>query len=207
MHTFVGEFIDDDHRALSRLPVEGGLICGAVGGWLRPADALALYELAYFARGNTLELGTAWGLSTGILCTAVRNAGTGGLVVSIEIERKFRRATSRAIRAAGLCDHHRMVGGEAGDEVDALIRSGATFGAVFIDHDHAYGPTERICRQLDSALRTGGIALFHDLNDARNRTEPHEYGVHRAVAELLERPGYVLAGMVGCCCAVRRVAL
>jgi predicted O-methyltransferase YrrM len=206
VHAFHGEFIDDDHRALSLLPVEGALIRGPVPGYLRPADALALYELAYFAGGDVLELGTMYGLSTGILCTAVRNAGAGGTVVSIELEPEFRRSTTRAIRSAGLRRHHRLIGGEAGDEVDALARADATFGAIFIDHDHAYGPTARICRQLDAVLRSGGVALFHDFHDERNRTQPEEYGVHRAVGELVARPGYAFAGVVGCCGVVRKAA-
>ncbi len=206
LHRFDGEFIDDDHRALSLLPVDGVLIRGPVPGYLRLADALALYELAYFADGDVLELGTMHGLSTGILCTAVRNAGAGTTVVSIEFARKFQRSTARAIRAASLRDHHRLIRGEAGDEVDALARAGAVFGAVFVDHDHAYAPTARLCRQLDAVLRTDGIALFHDLDDERNRTQPDEYGIHRAVAELIARPGYAFAGVVGCCGIVRKAA-
>jgi predicted O-methyltransferase YrrM len=206
LHASGLDFVDEDHRALSLLPVEGALIRGPVPGYLRTADALALYELAFVADGDVLELGTMCGLSTGILCTAVRNAGAGHIVVSVELEPGFQRATARAVRSAGLRAHHRLIRGEAGGEVEALARSGATFGAVFVDHDHAYGPTARICAQLDAVLRSGGTALFHDFDDERNRTRPGEYGVYRAVAELVARPGYAFAGTVGCCAVVRKVA-
>src|SRR5437763_6583424 len=75
--SFAGEFIDADHRAIAELPAPEGLIVTDVQGFLRPADALTLYELAYFATGDILELGSAWGLSTTILCRAAANAGRG----------------------------------------------------------------------------------------------------------------------------------
>src|SRR6476469_4515402 len=83
---YAGELIDAEHRALAALPVDGDLIRAATPGYLRLADALALYELAYFANGDVLEMGSAWGLSTTILCRAVRSARTGARVWSIELQ-------------------------------------------------------------------------------------------------------------------------
>jgi predicted O-methyltransferase YrrM len=206
VHPFVGDFVDAEHRSLSELPIDDGLIRGAVPGYLRPADALVLYELAYFTIGDVLELGSAWGLSTAILCAAVKNSGREQRVLSIELEPTFRRATRRAIRTAGLRHHHRLVVGEAGQVVDDLIARHADFGLVFVDHDHAYESTVRVCRQLGAVLQVGGIAVFHDLNDERNVSEPEQYGVHRAVAELLQRPGYAFLGVIGCCGIVQRTA-
>ncbi|QTN30426.1 hypothetical protein HZ993_12075 [Rhodoferax sp. AJA081-3] len=68
-------WIDADHEAIAHLPVDGALIRGDVQGFLRRDDALLLYELAYFAQGNVLELGSAWGLSTSILCRAIHKSG------------------------------------------------------------------------------------------------------------------------------------
>jgi predicted O-methyltransferase YrrM len=201
---FPGEFIDADHAAIASLPVEGGLIRAATKGFLRLADALALYEHAYFADGDVLEMGSAWGLSTTILCRAARNAGAGYAVHAIEIEKEFRRATAVAVRANGLESHYRSLPGDAGIEADRLIARGRTFGFVFVDHDHAYEPTRRVCRQLGALLQPGGRVLFHDFIDVRNRTEPSVYGVHRAVCELARDPDFEFLGVMGCSGLLRK---
>ena len=55
-----------------------------IEGWLWREDALKLYEMAYFARGNILELGCYHGLSTALLALALRNARRGHKLLSVE---------------------------------------------------------------------------------------------------------------------------
>jgi predicted O-methyltransferase YrrM len=202
-YEWTGDFIDPAHRAIASLPVEGGLIRGTTQGFLRPADALALYELAYFSDGDVLEIGSAWGLSTTILCEAVRNAGRGGQVWSIEIDEHFQRATRAAVAELGLRRHYRLLAGAAGAVADRLIRERRRFGFAFIDHDHTYASTRRVCGQLDALLNPGGLVLFHDFIDVRNRTEPAAYGVHPAVTELASGPRFEFLGVIGCCALLR----
>jgi hypothetical protein len=76
-YEFKGEFIDAYHRLLGdtanyegillRLNNRSGPGGERIDGWLRRADALKLYELAYFAKRDILELGCYHGLSTTIL--------------------------------------------------------------------------------------------------------------------------------------------
>jgi predicted O-methyltransferase YrrM len=127
-------------------------------------------------------------------------------VWSIELQKEFQQATARAVRSLGLKRHYRAVPGEAGVEADRLIARRQTFGFVFIDHDHAYAPTRRACAQLERLLNPGGLVLFHDFNDVRNRTEPATYGVYPAVAELARHPGFEFLGVIGCCGLLRRHA-
>jgi hypothetical protein len=68
---FRGPFIDVVHEHVASLPTSDGLCIqwpngdtgDAVVGWLQHADALKLYELAYFCDEDILEIGTCQGLS------------------------------------------------------------------------------------------------------------------------------------------------
>ena len=202
-HDFLGAHIDDGHAEIDAWPVEGGLIRTSVQGFLRPADALTLYELAWFAEGDVLELGSAWGLSTGILCRAMRNRNRRGKVVSIEIDPGFQRLTAESVAAAGLRSWHEMLGGDAGLLVPRLAAQRRQFGFVFVDHDHGYQAVRTVCAALPALLPPGGYALFHDFNDIRNTTG--DYGVYRAVAEMMETTSSMqFVGVVGCCGLVRK---
>jgi hypothetical protein len=48
------------------------------------------------------------------------------------------------------------------------------------------------------------MALFHDFNDDRNATEAGQYGIYRAVRELLADPEMSFLGTIGCCALVHR---
>jgi hypothetical protein len=63
-YDFPGEFINSFHGSLAVSIGPSGMIDIGVEGWLLPADALKLYELAYFCYGDILELGTYRGLYT-----------------------------------------------------------------------------------------------------------------------------------------------
>lgn len=205
-YEFPGEFIDAEHLAIFQLPLIGALINTDIQGFLRPADALTLYEHAYFVQGDVLELGSAWGLSTRILAYALCNAGSKSRVVSIEIDPGFQQATGTAISAAGLNDFYEAIYGDAALEVDRLIMQGRRFGLIFIDHDHSFASSRKICQQLSAVLTIGGIAIFHDFNDARNLSEPETYGVYLAVAELAQQPDFLFRGIIGCCALIQRTA-
>jgi predicted O-methyltransferase YrrM len=202
--SFAGEFIDADHRAIAELPAPEGLIVTDVQGFLRPADALTLYELAYFAAGDILELGSAWGLSTTILCRAAANAGRGSKVWSVELDPEFQKATAHAVSSHGLQQHYRALPGDANQVMRDLIAHRRTFSVMFVDHDHGYGSVHTACEALPRLLVQGGMALFHDFNDDRNATEAGQYGIYRAVRELLADPEMSFLGTIGCCALVHR---
>ena len=202
--------MDAEQAAILALPVEGGLIRTDPPGFLRPADALTLYELVRDGPGDAMELGSAWGLSATMLCRGMRGreargrgvrADGSGRVVSVEIDPAFQRATADAIWRAGLTRWHRIRAGDAGVLLQEAAGRGERFGVVFVDHDHGLAASRLVCRLLPRLLLPGGMALFHDFNDARNIGG--EYGVYQAVLEMLQaEPRLALYGLPGCCALV-----
>lgn len=200
-------WVDTYHAGIANLPVEGALIRAGVQGYLRPADALLLYEIAYCAQGDVLELGSAWGLSTSILCRAIRESGRNAKLASIEIDPNFQRTTQNTILTARLLDYFEGLTGSAAECLPVLIRQDRQFGMAFIDHDHSLASTLEACAALEHLLTPGGLAIFHDFNDARNRDEPTVYGVFQGVCEwLTHAANFDFIGMVGCCGLVQRRA-
>lgn len=198
-------WLNAEHEAIAHLPVDGAVIRTDVQGFLRPADALVLYELAYSAQGDVLELGSAWGLSTRILGQAIRSAGRRACVASIEIDPGFQQICRQTMHAAGLDGFYESLAGSAEDQLPPLVARKRPFGMAFVDHDHSRPATLVACAALATLLLPGGFAVFHDFNDARNRDEPAAYGVYQGVCEwLANSPDFVFVGVVGCCGLVQR---
>lgn len=200
------QWVDGDHRAIAELPEDGALICSAVPGFLRKADALLLYELSVHSTGAILEIGAAWGLSTSILARGALNASPPVQVTSIELDPQFVAATQAALKNAGLSSQVTVIQGDASQVTRALASQGRRYALIFVDHDHSLPATQAVCKVLPQLLESGGFAVFHDFNDERNRTEPHEYGVHKGLRQLIEHGGFHFEGITGCCAVVRRMA-
>lgn len=199
-----GDAIDDDQRAIAALPTEGGLVRTVIPGYLRTADALALYEHARCAVGDVLELGSAWGLSTSVLCRAVANSGRRSVVTSIEIDAALRQATCESLERERLLLVYEGIGGDADAVLPKLAAQRRRYSFAFVDHDHRLEATRNACAHLADLLAVGAYALFHDFNDERNRSEPSAYGVFDGVCEALESGRWALVDIVGCCALARR---
>jgi len=202
------QWVDAEHEAIANLPVEGALIRGDVPGFLRPADALLLYEVAFYAPGNIMELGSAWGLSTSILCRAIRGSGRVARVTSIEIDPLFQKASLANIRNGRLEQFFEILAGSATERLPDLVSERKQFGMAFVDHDHSLAATREACTALEHLLMPGGFAVFHDFNDARNVDEPAVYGVFKGVCEwLAHSTNFAYVGTIGCCGLVQRRAV
>jgi SAM-dependent methyltransferase len=204
IYEHVGDFIDADHRAISKLPATGGLIQIATPGFLRPADALALYEAAFFSRGETLELVSQSALSTVFLCQAAVNARRGGIVHTIDESPAHVPARRTTLKQLGIAGNHRH---EAGAPLEAMRRLAAgrrQFGMVFLDFAQAFEPVNAVCQLLPEILLPGSVVLVHDLNDERNARSPDEYGIYDAVSRLLDSGAIECLGLVGCCGVLRK---
>ncbi len=108
---FSGALIDSYHKTISESsPTDNSLVRiknrkffgKVIPGWLRREDALKLYELAYFTKGDILELGPYNGLSTSILAKAVRNSGQPKQICSVDLDSSYVKATMRNLRSMGL---------------------------------------------------------------------------------------------------------
>ena len=191
---------DAGHRLIAGWPVSGDLVATEPRGFLRPADALTLHDIARYTSGNVLEIGSAWGLSATILCRAVKARGR-GKVVSLEIDPEFQRLTTAAVRKHHLGRWHEMRGGDGTALLQQAAAAGEVFSAIFIDHDHGPEASQQACSLLPQLLAPGGFMLFHDFNDRLNETG--EYGVYEAVCEMLRtNAALALYGVPGCCALV-----
>jgi hypothetical protein len=189
------------HHLIAGWPVEGALIVTEPRGFLRPADALTLFDLARYQRGNVLEIGSAWGLSATILCRGVAARRSGGRVISVELDPLFQAATCAAVKRAGFSRWHSLRKGDGTALMEQAIARGETYGAIFIDHDHGRTASEAACRLLPELLAPDGLALFHDFNDRLNTSGA--YGIHAAVSALLAADTrFAFYGMPGCCALI-----
>jgi predicted O-methyltransferase YrrM len=188
-YNFNGEFINQSHNriALSRMHEYADIINIGIDGWLLLADALKLYELAFFCKGDIIELGTYKGLSTTIMAEASRDSGRKFEIVTVDLD-----AQHTAEAKQGMADR-RTPGREnvhfftfdaikfVGNTADA----GRLYELAFIDHSHQYQHVYDTCVNLHRILVPGAFALFHDYNDPRNaHPDRPDYGVYQAVQPL-----------------------
>jgi SAM-dependent methyltransferase len=211
---FAGDYVDDAQRRLALLPLKDGFLIQlpngrwlgqVIQGWLRREDALKLYEIAYFASGDILELGSFHGLSTSILSRASRNSPHPKRTLSVDLSPRSVFMTEWNLWRQGLKRGVRTVTGDALVEVRSRADHGARFGMVFVDHSHAYGPVYEVCRELHRIVPAGGFCLFHDFNDPRNYdlADP-DHGVHQAVVDGLSPTDFEFYGIYGCLALYRR---
>ncbi|MCF8468319.1 MAG: class I SAM-dependent methyltransferase [Sneathiella sp.] len=186
-YDFPGEYINDEQKWWSECPVSG-IKVGVrprpdldegpldnpkydkrdIFGALRRADALKIYELAYFSNGDVIDMGTAFGLSCSISAQALEKAGGNGCIDTVDLNSTHQEFAKKAI--SGLPGNQR---------VSYHLMDGTTFlkqyrdekrlaGFVFIDHAHTYNAVFEAAQLMDEVVAPGGFVLFHDYNDWRN---------------------------------------
>lgn len=207
-YDFPGPFINRSHKFFSTCPVKDNiliqmrsfpLIGKPIPGWLRREDALKLYEMAYFAQGDILELGSYEGLSTCILAQANRESPHRKVVYSVDLDPAAVEMTRWHLRMRLLSRDVRLFCGDALELVRRMIVDERKFAFIFVDHSHAYEPVYQVCRELERLVAPGGFCLFHDFNDPRNRdVENQDYGVYQAVRDGLNPEVFEFYGIYGC---------
>jgi predicted O-methyltransferase YrrM len=204
---FPEKYIDSFHRTLGTSALKKGMLQlkdrswfgSNIQGWLRPEDALKLYELAYYVRGDILELGSYHGLSTTILSRANLNSPNPKHLFTVDLSSTCIAKTEGHLRAGGLLEHTTTICSDALATVKKFISDGKTFDFVFIDHSHAYQSVYAVCQELINVIHPGGFCLFHDFNDTRNKfgVDP-DYGVYQAVIDGLDENVFEFYGVYGC---------
>jgi hypothetical protein len=203
-YDFPSEILDPAFRALIEDSPRGMLV-RKIKGWLRTADALKIYELAYFCAGAILELGTFEGLSSSVIASAIRNSGRQREFTSVDVNSAHSLAASANLMEAGLINYVELVVSEGADYLDHAITTGRQYGFVFIDHSQAYKDVVEVCTRLGKIAMHGAFAVFHDFNDPRNR--PCNFakaGVFQAVQDALDVKQFEFYGTYGCCGLYRR---
>jgi hypothetical protein len=195
---FQGEFINANHGFYASCPRKGGLIDVGIEGWLWPEDALKLYELAYFAPGDILELGCYRGLSTSILSQANRDSGMRKRILSVDLDPPSVVAAQNQLAATGLSANTEGIAGDAAERCGDLAAAGRQFAMVFVDHSHAYPHVLSVCRQLSGIVAPGGFCLFHDYKDKRNTdVNDTDYGVPQGIRDGLDANEFEFYGIFG----------
>lgn len=197
-------YIDGFHSDLTKAPRNGVLIDLGIGGWLRPTDALKLYEMAHFCDGDVLELGTNRGLSAYVLASALKASGRDGQLISVDINPAMIEAAGVTLVARGLADSVELRCADAMSLAAELRAEGRRFGFCFVDHSHTYEAVRTVCEALPDLLSPGGFVLFHDFVDRRNTRRcgvgesDGEYGVFAGVEDGLDSAKFAFHGIFGC---------
>ena len=147
------EWLSDRHRRIADAVWD-------IPGWLSEEDSQKLYELAYFADGPILEIGTYCGRSTVIMATAIADRGARGYLVSLDIDGQMLALAQRFIRKHGVQEHVLLVS----DSIDKFLRSSPKFrpNLVFIDGDHSAADVEADLEWLAHGVNSGTVMIFHD---------------------------------------------
>jgi predicted O-methyltransferase YrrM len=171
------------------MPTNHGVLIGEVEGWLRTADALKIYELAYFTKSNILQLGTFKGLSTAIIIEAIRDSSSqypSKELDTVDLDAVTTDQAKNTMRNIfGELNYVNYYISDATYFLDSLIIQKKTYDFIFIDHWHGYKSTYTCAIRVNRLLNKGGFVLFHDFNDASNYDRNHIYGVAQAAYDAL----------------------
>lgn len=201
-----GAYLSDYHAGLSKRLHSNGMIDIGVEGWLLPADAQKLYEMAYCIRSDILELGSYRGLSATVMNQACGDSEQRSVIVSIDLDAAFVEEARRQVLNMPGGDRTHFFVDEASNSVRNLSRAKRSFGFAFIDHSHQYEHVFDTCTQLHRVIRIGGFALFHDFNDPRNAADDDlDYGVYQGVMDGLRLDRWEFWGIFGCTGLFRRI--
>jgi hypothetical protein len=203
---YAGEYIGAGQSDLIAKIRDNGMIDIGIEGWLLPADALKLYEMAYFCLGDILELGAYRGLSATVMNRAINDAGREAKIISIDLDpisieasRNQLAFASDGNRAMFFCD-------EGASALRNLASIKRKFGFAFIDHSHCYEHVYEAASVLHRVVELHGFALFHDFNDPRNSMESEvDYGVYQGALDGLKADRWEFWGIFGCTGLFRRI--
>ena len=199
-YDFPGAYINESHRSYAECPlISDTLIDVGIQGWLRRADALKLYEMGYFTKGDVLEFGTYQGLSTSILSRANYDSGLLRNIYSVDIDRSFQDIAKNNLKERDLAKNVHFHLSDSHDFLSSMQEKGKKFGFVFIDHSHEFEPVFDVCRHLEDLLLMGGFCLFHDYNDPNSFDfSTKDFKVYQAVNEGLDKGRFGFYGIFGC---------
>ncbi|HEX3862778.1 MAG TPA: class I SAM-dependent methyltransferase [Stellaceae bacterium] len=205
-YEFDGDFIDDVHRSVVSGIDANGMIDFGIEGWLLPADALKLYELVHFCRGDVLELGTYRGLSAAVAALSSTEAGIENVVISFDMSPTETETARQNLRDRPGHERVHLFSVEAGQGVRDLARAKRMFNFAFVDHSHQYEYVFDVCQSLHRVMYVGAFALFHDFNDPRNAAQDApDYGVYQGVLDGLDPRRFEFWGIYGCSGLFRRI--
>lgn len=203
---YEGEYLSDQHGQLLAKRHPSGMIDIGIDGWLLPADALKLYEMAYCCSGDILELGAYRGLSATVMNQACNDSDQNNVIVSIDLDTTAVQQSRLQLQTTPGGDRVHFFQDDATSAVRNLAAIKRCFRFAFVDHSHRYEHVLNACQQLHRVIDVDGFALFHDFNDPRNALESEvEYGVYQGVMDGLRADRWEFWGIYGCTGLFRRI--
>lgn len=190
-YRYDGPCINGYHCALAEAPLGrmGVPFCINIGidGYLARAEAMKLYELAYFTDGDILELGTFRGLSVSIFARALEDRGSNGRIDTCDIDQASSEIARQTIALRPGADRVTFHVKDAPILMDELSAAGRQYGIVFVDHWHGYDATKAALERTPPILRSGGFVVMHDYNDPCTLLPEHPHKVFQAVHDTIGR--------------------
>ena len=188
-YDFPGDYINDHHKFFTTCP-RGRMgidfiINIGIDGYLLPEDALKLYELAYFCKGDILELGTFKGLSTFIIAQALDDSHSQGIIHTDDIDEKNSKLAQKKIAEHSYSRYVNFNVMDATEFCDRKIVERRRYDFIFIDHWHGYDATYSAAMRAKKLLNVGGFCLFHDYTDPGNADPDNIYGVYQAAHDAM----------------------
>lgn len=193
------KFINDDHARIADMPTHGVKISHLIEGSQRIEDALKLYEMAYFAKADILELGCENGLSTYFMSSANHASGLKKTIYTVDISEekviktlenlaRFKWETNVIAKRSGATEY-----------CEEMIQRGKKFDLIFVDHSHTYKDVLGVSKLFHLLCLNEGFVLYHDFYDSRNfDPSDKDYGVFQAVIEGLNPSQFTFLGIFGC---------
>ena len=157
-------FVSEEHAQIEA-KVEG------IHGKLHPVDEKKLYELAFQAAGDILEIGCLHGRSTTILSLGLRASGREHSLHSVDISEEnigLAKANVLGVVPGAKLRFHL---GKSAKVVPTLRHR---FAVAFIDGNHRYAPVKADLLAVDPKLVPGGFLFLHDYYDSRNQLPPDD---------------------------------
>lgn len=123
-------------------------------------DYQYLYKLVQELKlKKVLDIGTCTGISAITMALAMKDAGTDGIVVTIDINKDFMKIMSDQATEMGVKDMISFIIGDSVHVIDKYLLD-ASFDLAFLDGEHTYNKLKTEYNMLKDCCR---YILFHDL--------------------------------------------
>lgn len=183
-------FINTEHQQIFELTKH-------IAGWQSLGDSQKLYEMAYFAGKQILEIGTYGGRAAIVMLRGAlaNNQRVAPHYVGIDIDSAAIQRTRETLIKQGLIEYAILFEGTLQDYTRNHVSQPTM---VFVDGDHTYTGIKKDLETLATFLEPGVPILCHDYTNPSNVDESDELGVRQAVDEWIEAGEATFAGIFGC---------
>jgi len=168
---------------------------------IHPQYARTLYDAVLTHNPKIVaEIGMAEGLSSLAILAALRDAGQGGRLISIDPHQHncWHGIGVANVRRAGLSAHHQLVEKYDYVALPELLNGGVVLDFAYVDGTHTFDYTLLDFFYVDKLLRIGGIVGFNDCGYRAVRRVLGFVRTHRKYQELImeQELGFSAAGML-----------